>query len=290
MDIKQLRTFLAVADARSFFKAADDMYISRQAISKTIIQLEEELGMELFARSQKGAMMTPAGIFFYPRAATLVAEFDKLKEETMDMQRSYLPKLNICMALGIYGHFARPLADYGRRHSSEMEILCRACLDADCGTMLSDRRADAVLSFTPQNDNIAQTSALTESPVVYLAAEQLTIPADADPAELFPLLIYTGGHGRSIWWKRQPGPEDICSSDLSHLFSVLCEGGGVMPIPKIAIPPYLSGVRALPAPNVPPCRIYYATLYPDHYTAVTFSLLDAVHQDVFSDPYPQQTI
>ena len=287
MDIKQLRTFLAVADARSFFKAADDMYISRQAISKTVMQLEEELGVELFARSQKGAMMTPAGIFFYPRAATLVAEFDKLKNDTMDIQRSYLPKLNICMALGIYGFFARPLSDYGKRHSSEMEIFSRGCLDADCGTMLSDRRADAVLSFTPQNDNIAQTSLLAKAPVALLASQSLEVPEGADPAAQFPLLLYTGGHAKSLWWQRNPRPEDICSSDLSHLFSLLCEGAGVMPIPEIAIPPYLSSVRVLPAAQpLAPCPIYYANLHPDHYNAITFSLLDAVHQDVFSSFRP----
>ena len=285
MDIKQLRTFLAVADARSFFKAADDMYISRQAISKTVMQLEEELGVELFARSQKGAMMTPAGIFFYPRAATLVAEFDKLKEETMDIQRSYRPRLTIGMAIGIYSHFAAPLAEYGMRHSSEMEILRRGCLDADCGTMLSDRRADAVLSFTPQNDNIAQTSLLTETPVVFLASDALALPGEAVPADT-PLLLYTGGHSQSIWYTAAPRLNDILSSDLDYLFTVLSEGGGVMPIPDIAIPPYLQGVRVLSALKLPPCRIYYASLYPDHYNAITFSLLDAIHQDVFSDLDP----
>ena len=283
MDIKQLRTFLAVADARSFFKAADDMYISRQAISKTILQLEAELGVELFARSQKGAMMTPAGIFFYPRAATLVAEFDKLKEETMDIQRSYRPKLNICMALGIYSYFAGPLAEYGKQHSAEMEILCRGCLDADCGTMLSDRRVDAVLSFTPQSDNIAQTSVLASSPIVFLVTETPDEQTAKDTVPQKPLLLYTGGHPRPLWWQKAPGPDDVISSDLGHLFSLLCSGEGVMPIPKIAIPSYLEQVRVLPAPKVPPCKLYYASLYPDHYSAITFSLLDAIHHDVFSN-------
>lgn len=282
MDIKQLRTFLAVADARSFFKAADDMYISRQAISKTILQLEAELGVELFARSQKGAMMTPAGIFFYPRAATLVAEFDKLKEETMDIQRSYLPKLNICMALGIYSYFAGPLADYGKQHSAEMEILCRGCLDADCGTMLSDRRVDAVLSFTPQSDNIAQTSVLASSPIVLLTADT----PESEPSPQLPLLLYTGGHTKPLWWQKAPGPDDVVSSDLDHLFSLLCGGAGMMPIPKISIPTYLNHIRILPAPKLPPCKLYYASLYPDHYSAITFSLLDAIHQDVFSSALP----
>lgn len=282
MDIKQLRTFIAVADARSFFKAADDMYISRQAISKTIMQLEAELGVELFVRSQKGAMMTPTGIYFYPRAAMLVAEFDKLKEETIDIQRSYRPKLNICMSIGIYSFFAEALAEYGKEHSYEMELVWRGCLDADCASMLSDHKADAVLSFSPQNDNIAQTAVLAESSIVFIASDRLEIPARTKNGPLLPLLLYTGGHQKPLWWRKSPGPQDIVSSDLGHLFSLLSMGEGVMPIPNIAIPTYLRDIRILPAPDAPLCRIYYANLYPDRYNAVTFNLLEEIHEEVFS--------
>ena len=43
MEIKQLRTFLKVADAKSFLKAAEELYVTRQALTKTIDQLEKEL-------------------------------------------------------------------------------------------------------------------------------------------------------------------------------------------------------------------------------------------------------
>ena len=39
MEIRQLRYFLAVANARSFLQAADSLYVSRQAVSKAITQL-----------------------------------------------------------------------------------------------------------------------------------------------------------------------------------------------------------------------------------------------------------
>jgi len=67
---------------------------------------------------------------------------------------------------------------------------------------------------------------------------------------------------------------------------LLCDGAGVMPIPKISIPTYLDHIHILPAPKAAPCKIYYASLYPDHYSAITFSLLDAIHQDVFCSALP----
>lgn len=83
MEIRQLRYFLAVANARSFLQAADSLYVSRQAVSKAITQLEDELNVSLFVRTQNGAMMTPAGIYFYPRATALTADFDRLKGEML---------------------------------------------------------------------------------------------------------------------------------------------------------------------------------------------------------------
>ena len=60
MEIKQLRAFLAVANAKSFLAAAETMYITRQAVSKTVTQLEEELGVKLFSR---GGVLLPAGAY-----------------------------------------------------------------------------------------------------------------------------------------------------------------------------------------------------------------------------------
>ncbi|MBQ9890222.1 MAG: LysR family transcriptional regulator, partial [Firmicutes bacterium] len=54
MDIKQLKAFMAVANTQSFLNAADQLFISRQAVSKTITKLEEELETRLFVRGQNG--------------------------------------------------------------------------------------------------------------------------------------------------------------------------------------------------------------------------------------------
>ena len=78
MELRQLRYFLSVADTRSFVSAAGKLFISRQAISKAISQLESELNVELFMRDSNGAFLTPAGVMFYERVRTLVMEFDNL--------------------------------------------------------------------------------------------------------------------------------------------------------------------------------------------------------------------
>lgn len=286
MDIKQLRTFLAVADSRSFLHAATSLYVTRQAVSKTIKQLEDELQVELFSRSHDGALMTPAGIFFYPRAATLVAEFDQLKRDTMDTHRSYLPKIQICMAQGIYSAFAGKLTSYREEHKNEMDIQIRSCADADCDKVLSDRRADAVLSFTPPISNIARSTVLMNSPLVFLVPKDSSalpvVNDDQSVLKELPLLLYTGGRDHCLWWAESPREQDIVCSDLDYLFYLLKEKKGVLPIPELLVPTYLDFCESFPIPaeqvSVP---IYYSTLHPDHYNTVTYSFLDVIYDDVF---------
>ena len=81
MELRQLKYFLAVADARSFVSAAEKQFVSRQAISKSVAQLEEELNVELFMRDSSGAFLTPAGIMFYERARAVVMELDNLRDQ-----------------------------------------------------------------------------------------------------------------------------------------------------------------------------------------------------------------
>ena len=61
MELRQLRLFLAVAEARNFTHAAERVYLSQPALSHRIHQLEEELGVALFERTPRGATLTPAG-------------------------------------------------------------------------------------------------------------------------------------------------------------------------------------------------------------------------------------
>ena len=283
MDIKQLRNFLAVADAKSFLKAADSLFVTRQALAKSIDQLEDELGVELFFRTQKGASMTPAGVHFYPRAAHVVNEFEKLKTDTIDMQKAYRPKISLCMSIGIYDYYATPIHEYRKAHSSEMQIALRCCLEADADRILADRRADAVLSFTRPSDSFANTVKIGESEVVLVVnRENASSDRDVGINEL-PKLLYSGGLDRPLWWKGERRHQDVISSDMNYLYSLLRAGEGVLPMPRISIPSYLDFTMVLPAyPKTEAMPVYYSVLHQDNYNMMDYHILESVYEEVIS--------
>ncbi len=76
MDIKQIKYFLAVAEAGGFSKAAQQIHVAQPALSSHVARLEEALGVQLFVRSPKGIELTHAGDMLVDHAHDSCHGFD----------------------------------------------------------------------------------------------------------------------------------------------------------------------------------------------------------------------
>ncbi|MGK5696796.1 LysR family transcriptional regulator [Streptomyces sp. URMC 128] len=72
MDLKAVRAFVAIADAGQFQKAAVDLSLTQQAVSKRIAALEKDLGVRLLVRMPRGAELTIDGQVLLPHARALL--------------------------------------------------------------------------------------------------------------------------------------------------------------------------------------------------------------------------
>ena len=68
----QIKTFIVVADAGSFNKAAEQLFVSSTAIIKQMNLLEDHVGVRLFNRSHRGLSLTAAGEVFYKDAKHII--------------------------------------------------------------------------------------------------------------------------------------------------------------------------------------------------------------------------
>lgn len=116
MDIEDLETFVAVADAGGVSAAARRLGVSKSIVSRRLFRLEAELGVQLLARTTRGAALTEAGVTFREHAARVGAEIDTAKE-TILPTGELRGRLRVAMPLS-FGptHFAPVLADMARRH------------------------------------------------------------------------------------------------------------------------------------------------------------------------------
>ena len=97
MELRYLRYFVAVAEARNFTRAARDLGISQPPLSQQIQRLEREIGTPLLRRLTRGIELTEAGESFYEDACQILALSDAALEKTKGIARG----MNGRLALGI---------------------------------------------------------------------------------------------------------------------------------------------------------------------------------------------
>jgi len=116
LDIEELRTFVEVADAGGVSPAAHRLGLSKSIVSRRLARLEAELGVQLLARTTRGAALTEAGSVFRDFAARACAEID-LAKETILPDGDLRGRLRVAVPVS-FGptHFAHVLAEMARRH------------------------------------------------------------------------------------------------------------------------------------------------------------------------------
>ena len=116
MDLDDLRTFVDVADAGGVSAAARRLGISKSIVSRRLSRLEAELGVQLLARTTRGAALTEAGVTFREHAARVRAEIDAALE-TILPAGDLRGRLRIAAPLSLGPtHLAPAFAELARRH------------------------------------------------------------------------------------------------------------------------------------------------------------------------------
>jgi DNA-binding transcriptional LysR family regulator len=116
MEIEDLQTFVEVADAGGVSPAARRLGVSKSIVSRRLVRLEADLGIQLLARTTRGAALTEAGTVFREHAARICAEMD-IARETILPAGDLRGLLRIAAPL-TFGptHLAPVLAELALRH------------------------------------------------------------------------------------------------------------------------------------------------------------------------------
>jgi DNA-binding transcriptional LysR family regulator len=83
LELQQLRQVVALAEHRSFVRAAAALHISQPALSRSIQTVEREFGSNLFVRSSTGVIATDMGRLYIERARDLLRMADELQSEAL---------------------------------------------------------------------------------------------------------------------------------------------------------------------------------------------------------------
>ncbi|WP_152364644.1 LysR family transcriptional regulator [Microlunatus speluncae] len=116
MDVRLLRSFLAVVEDGTVGGAAGRLSLSQPALTKQLQALERQLGGTLFRRGRHGAVLTDFGSALLPDARDLVARTDALSRRAGRAARGELGRIRVGFGLSSIEYAPHAVAAFRRRH------------------------------------------------------------------------------------------------------------------------------------------------------------------------------
>ncbi len=203
-----METFIAVVDTGSFSAAARRLNLGQPAVSKSVAQLEERLGVKLLVRTTRGLTATEAGLNYYERARRSIEEADEAEHAARGAGRGLRGKLRICAAVTFARiHLMPLLPEFLAQHPElEMEVV----LD-DRNIDLVQEGIDVALRMGHLADSTLTARRIASgrqvvlgSPAYFARLGEPTVPGDLIGHEA---VIYAQKGGGTHWAFRRNGVE-----------------------------------------------------------------------------------
>jgi LysR family transcriptional regulator, transcription activator of glutamate synthase operon len=151
MDIQNLRYFVVVAQTLNITKAAEQLFISRQALSKAIREFEKECGSELFLRNNGKLQITPLGRDLLEKSIPIRDLFNDFEKSINSSSSSKKSKIRIAIGLGTLNALSPRVFVNFRLEYPEIELSIKEVCDDDVRRDLESQEADiGILNSTPE--------------------------------------------------------------------------------------------------------------------------------------------
>ncbi|MGO4394260.1 LysR family transcriptional regulator [Variovorax sp. M-6] len=200
MDLRHLRSFLAVAQEKNFTRAANRLHMAQPPLSQRIRQLEAELDVQLFDRCTRRVELTHAGKTFYEAVESVLSQLDLAVEACRRADRGETGLLRMGYS-GRASHLLLPrlMVAFRTRFPQVVLDLVGPLPTGDLRAGLLDDQLDVVLCFLPLTDpGIACRSfAPTEFVLVLPTSHPLAGQEEVALAELIddPFVGYPSNKG-----------------------------------------------------------------------------------------------
>jgi len=149
LELRHLRSLLAIADTRTLAEAAQRMHLTQSALSHQIRALEAHYDLSLFERTPRGLRFTPGGDRLLALARQLLPQVDDAQRDLLRMQGDTRGELRIALECHTCFDWLMPVMDEFRRRWPEVEVDLVAGFHSDPLTLIGEGRADVVIGSAP---------------------------------------------------------------------------------------------------------------------------------------------
>ena len=174
LEIRHLRYFLAVAEAKSFSRAADRLGISQPSVSQQMRDLEANLRVSLFHRRGKRILLTPRGLIFEEHARAILRQMETCLDELTirpgqlrgALHLGVIPVLNVPLVPDLLGLFS---ADH-----PAISVTVEEISSTEIETALEEGRMDIGLGFVTRHSPNLRYERLSIDDFALIVSEEHT--------------------------------------------------------------------------------------------------------------------
>ncbi len=217
-ELRHLRAFVAVAQTRNFTRAAERLHLAQQAVSKSVSQLERELGVTLLERTTREVRLTDAGRDLAEDAAAVIAAADAAFARASAAGEGLSGSIGVGVTPSVGPWVTGLVVRRLRRAAPDVSVAVRDLRPAEVRPALAERRVDVVLARTLRDDRGLDVSELAPTPAV------LVVPVDHRLAAEASVDLAALDGERLLTWSAPDTP-------YSALLVGLCARGGAAVTP-----------------------------------------------------------
>jgi DNA-binding transcriptional LysR family regulator len=239
MELRQLRSFVAVAEELHFRRAAERLHLAQPSVSQQIRTLEAELGVRLFERNRRGAMLTPAGAALLPEARDMLSRAEHAAATVRAAGTGRRGRLRMSLTRSLTGGIAGEIVAAYRAEYPEVE------LDLSLGTtmlhveQLHAGEIDVGFVRPPLEEPGLLELRLGREPMICVLprGHRLTRRSTVRPSDLRaePLVWWPEEHGPGAWREVR---REVCGEppwpplaraepEEERIVSAVAEGAGI---------------------------------------------------------------
>jgi len=247
MDLRDLKTFLHLAESRHFGRSARAMHVSPSTLSRQIQRLEEQLNQPLFVRDNRTVTLTEAGEQLRQFAQQTMLQYQQMRHTLGQQGPSLSGELHLfCSVTAAYSHLP-PILDRFRAEHPSVEIKLTTGDAADAVEKVDSGEADMAIAGKPETLPPGVAFSILEDLAVVLIAPALPCPVRTQvqqPAPDWtkvPFILPEQGPVRrriELWFRRKKITNPfIYATVAGHeaMVSMVALGCGIALIPEVVL-------------------------------------------------------
>lgn len=287
MNIRQLHSFIAVAETLHFGMAAEQLNMTQPPLSRQIAALEDDIGTALFERHSRSVVLTPAGESFYHNIKKLLGELDFAVTSARAAARGEQGQLTVAFTMfAAWGVVPSVVSAFSKRYP-QVALKLNETLPPDLPEALRTGKADVGITLPLSYRHELESQLLYREPLCAVVPDKhhLAERKEISVAELakerfitFPESTAPALHSAVMQCCRQEEfePQVLVETHLQQtIVNLVAEGLGVALVPASMSRMQLAGARFLALTKTTYIELY-AYWHPQSANPCLAGLLDSL--------------